>query len=75
MPTHKRASQRAACQESERGRECRERARTVLELGHSHSVSLCAKEQSRKQAWTNLLDLACCSLPDSRPEHSWLDRW
>lgn len=57
----RRASQRAACQEGEHGRERGEGARTALELCHSHSVNVGAREQSRKQAWTNLLNLACCS--------------
>lgn len=56
-----RGSQRAACQEDEHGQECGKRARAALELCHSHSVNIGAKEQSRKQVWTNLLNLACCS--------------
>lgn len=55
-----RGSQRAACQEDEHGRECRKPARTALELCHSQSVNVGAKEQSRKQVWTNLLNLAYC---------------
>ena len=57
----RRASQRAACQEGEHGREHGKGAGTALELCHSHSVNVGAREQSRKQAWTNLLNLACCS--------------
>lgn len=44
--THsRRASQRAACQEGAYGRGCRRGARKTLELCHSHSVRIGAREQ------------------------------
>lgn len=41
----RRASQRAACQEGAYGRGCRRGARKALELCHSHSVKIGAREQ------------------------------